>query len=176
MRIIGGEFKGKRYTIPKSFKGRPTTDFAKEGLFNVLSNIIDFEKVSICDLFAGTGAISYEFISRGAERIMAIDKSIVHCNFVNKMFSELKAVKCHCYKKDSFNYISNTENSYDLIFADPPFDAPRLAELPKLIFESDILNEDGIFILEHSRDHNFMDHPNFYQQKKYGHVHFSFFR
>lgn len=175
MRIIGGQFKSKKITIPKAFNGRPTTDFAREGLFNVLQNQIEFEDVKFLDLFAGSGMISYEFVSRGSSHITSIDTSIVHCNFINKTFRELNAVKSHCYKKDALHYIRTTEENYDLIFADPPFDLEVLDQIPDLVFDNEVLNEDGMFVLEHSDKHNFSSHEHFIKEKKYGHVRFSFF-
>lgn len=169
MRIVGGKFRGIRLKIPKAFRGRPTTDFAKEGLFNVLNNLVEYEDLKILDLFSGTGSISYEFTSRGSSHIMAIDKSIVHCNYINKMFREFESEKSHCYKKDAYHFIISTEQTFDLIFADPPFDDPDLTKLPNLIFEEKILNPNGIFILEHGERIGFGQHPNFMKEKKYGH-------
>lgn len=175
MRIVGGELRGRRYSPPKSFNGRPTTDFAKEGLMNILQNHLEFDGLSFLDLFSGTGAISYEFLSRGTEDIIAIDASIVHVNYVNKMFREFDAKKARCIKKDSFQFLLKTELTFDVIFADPPFDLDRLADIPQLVFDQGVLNEDGLLILEHSKEHLFDQHPNFVKEKKYGHVRFSFF-
>ena len=175
MRVVGGELRGRRFSPPKSFNGRPTTDFAKEGLMNILQNKLDFEGLAFLDAFSGTGAISYEFLSRGTEDITALDSSIVHVNFVNKMFREFGATQARCIKKDSFNFFMQTDRQYDVIFADPPFDLDRLQDIPDIIFKQQILAEDGLLIVEHSKENSFTQHPNFIKEKKYGHVRFSFF-
>ncbi len=175
MRIISGNFRAKRIHVPKKFNGRPTTDFAKESLFNILNNRIDYESVNFLDLFAGTGAISYEFVSRGCLEVRAVDSSIVHTNFINAMFRELKAPYARCLKKDAFMYIANSSETFDVIFADPPYDLTDLDTLPDLIFRDQLLKKDGIFILEHDKEYNFSRHPFFLESRKYGHVNFSFF-
>lgn len=175
MRIIGGQFRGKRIAPPKSFRGRPTTDFAKEGLFNTLSNLVDFDALEVLDLFAGTGSISYEFFSRGAIRVTAVDQSPVHCNFINSVFKDLNAKGARAIKKDAFLFIENSEMEFNFVFADPPFDHPRISELPDLILNAGILDKVGILVLEHPPEINFNDHPRLFNFKKYGHVHFSFF-
>ena len=175
MRIIGGSFKGKRIQPPKSFRGRPTTDFAKEGLFNTLQNLVDIDEIKVLDLFSGTGSISYEFVSRGCQDITVVDQSPVHCNFIRKSLDELDAKRAYCIRKDVFQFLMNSTEKFDLIFADPPFDLQRLADLPDLVLNNDLLEDDGIFILEHSSDNDFSSHPKLFNQKKYGHVNFSFF-
>lgn len=175
MRIISGDFRAKRIKVPKKFEGRPTTDFAKESLFNILNNRIDFEDVKFLDLFAGTGAISYEFVSRGCPEVRAVESSIVHTNFINATFRELKAPSARCIKKDAFLYIANSSETFDVIFADPPFDMEGVSSLPDLIFRDQLLEKEGLFILEHDKEYNFSRHPLFIESRKYGHVNFSFF-
>lgn len=176
MRIISGEYKGRRITVPKKFKGRPTTDFAKEGIFNILNNLIDYEDVKFLDLFAGTGSISYEMLSRGCQYIRSVEKSIVHTNFINETFRGFDAKNARCIKKDAFLYIENCSESFDLIIADPPFDMEDTNKLPDLIFNSKILNANGMFILEHDKHESYTRYANFVQVRKYGNVHFSIFK
>ena len=175
MRIIGGKFRGKRISPPKSFRGRPTTDFGKEGLFNTLQNLVDFDALEALDLFAGTGSISYEFLSRGTENLTAVDKSPVHCNFINNNFKDLGFKRARAIKKDAFLFIQNSEMEFNLIFADPPFDHPEIKNLPDLILESGILMDGGIVIIEHPQEVSFDHHPRLFNSKRYGHVNFSFF-
>jgi 16S rRNA (guanine(966)-N(2))-methyltransferase RsmD len=177
MRIISGEFKGRRFTPPKNLKARPTTDIAKEGLFNILSNTIEFGAISVLDLFAGSGSISFEFASRGCRDITSLEIDNVNYGFIRKVIKELNIesviTTCKC---DSFKFVNKTGSKFDLIFADPPYDHKELVNIPDLIFEKKLLNEDGILILEHPKDNNFQKHPHFYDNRKYGHVNFSFFK
>lgn len=158
----------------KSFKARPTTDFAKESLFNILNNSVDFESIKVLDLFAGTGSISYEFISRGCTDITMIELNFKHVQFIKKVLGELKE-KARVYRADSFKFLENEKGKYDLIFADPPYDHPRLGELPELILNQDLLSADGLAIVEHPREYDFSKVPGFKELRKYGSVHFSFF-
>lgn len=175
MRIISGEFRGRNILVPKGFKARPTTDFAKESLFNILMNLVDFESIKVLDLFAGTGSISYEFLSRGCCDLMAVEKSAKTVEFIRKTFKQLAPGKALIKKGDALNYIQSTTESFDLIFADPPYDLDYLALIPDKVIKSDVLKQDGIFVLEHGKNHLFEEHPNFTQHRKYGAVNFSFF-
>ncbi|MGM0377173.1 MAG: RsmD family RNA methyltransferase [Bacteroidota bacterium] len=156
MRIVSGQLKGRRFSPPPSFYARPTTDQARENLFNILNNLIDFEEQRVLDLFSGTGAISYEFASRGAREITCVEKNFGHFRFIKNTAKELgispplKAVKA-----DVFKFLSRDKGSYSLIFADPPFDLPQLDTLPELVMNSGRLQKEGIFILEHGPDRNF---------------------
>lgn len=176
MRVVSGIYKGRRFDVPHSFKARPTTDFAKENLFNILSNLIDFEnQVQALDLFAGTGSISLELISRGCEQVVSVEKDRDHYAFICKVLKELRNHSCLPLKADVFKYISRCTQQFDLIFADPPYALPNLASLPDLIIDNQLLKENGLFILEHGKDYQFEQHPNFMQHRSYGAVNFSFF-
>lgn len=176
MRVISGIYKRRRFEIPKNFKARPTTDFAKENLFNVLANWIDFEDgVTALDLFAGTGSISIELVSRGCDKVISIEKEPMHHSFIIKVMQEVKTDKCLPIRGDVFKFIDSTREKFDFIFADPPYALANLKEIPNLIFEKGLLKEDGLFILEHGRDNCFGDNPHFVEQRIYGSVNFSFF-
>ena len=175
MRIISGKFKGRRIQASTKISARPTTDFAKEGLFNLLSNRIDFEDIRMLDLFAGTGSIGFEFISRDCLEVIAVEQNEKHGTFIRKVCQELKIDNLILHKADVFRFIPECHVKFDLIFADPPYDLERLSELPDLVFKYDLLRKDGLFILEHSRKQEFESHPFFLFHKKYGNVNFSFF-
>ncbi len=177
MRIVSGSLRGRRFSPPESFDARPTTDFAKENLFNVLANIIDFEAVSVLDLFAGAGGISYEFASRGCTNVTCVEKNPTHYRFITKTLEQFNISSAvHPLRGDAINFLSSTENNYNLIFADPPYNMPEVDSLPNLVMSRNILSDDGFFILEHSTAGRFNAHPNFWQQRSYGKVNFSFFK
>lgn len=177
MRIVSGTHGGRIISPPASFKARPTTDFAKESLFNSLNNLYDFEDVSFLDLFSGTGSISYEAASRGAKRVLSIEGNIVHQSFIAETTKSLKFTTIETIRSNVFTFLkSSFDEKFDLIFADPPYDMPELESIPKLIFEKGILNEGGLLIFEHSDKYDFMGNTHFWQLKRYGSVHFSFFR
>lgn len=175
MRIISGKFKGRRLSAPNNITARPTTDFAKEGLFNILNNRIDFEGIDVLDLFAGTGGIGIEFISRDCNSVISIEQNDRHCAFIRKICDELKIDNLSLLKTDVFKYINSCHTQFDMIFADPPYDLANLAEIPNLIFARNLLKVDGLFVLEHSSKNNFQLHPNFVDYRNYGSVNFSFF-
>ena len=178
MRIISGKYRGRKLTAPKNLPVRPTTDFAKEALFNILNHRFYLDEIKVLDLFAGIGGISLEFISRGAESVDAVDKHAKCINFIDESAELLKIDNLSTYRQDVFQFLSRDfHGSYDVIFADPPFDMDR-AEYDRIVntvFENDFLNEGGMLIIEHSRNHKFSAHPNFADHKKYGNVNFSFF-
>jgi N6-adenine-specific methylase len=177
MRIIGGIYKRRRFEVPKTFKARPTTDFAKENLFNILSNTINFEDgPTALDLFAGTGSISIELVSRGCSKVVSVEKENAHFSFINKVIRELKTDKCLPLRGDVFRFINGCKQQFEFIFADPPYDLVELQTIPDLIFSHNLLKEDGVFVLEHGKKNNFEDHPNFFDKRVYGSVNFSFFR
>ena len=178
MRVISGIYKRRRFDVPHSFKARPTTDFAKENLFNVLTNnYIDFEDgITALDLFAGTGSISIELVSRGCDRVISIEKDPQHLAFINQVMKEVKTDKCFPMRADVFRYIERCSEQFDFIFADPPYALKDLESIPTRIFEKGILKEDGYFVLEHSKQNDFYNHPHFVEQRSYGSVHFSFFQ
>ncbi len=178
MRIIGGQFKGRKFYPPaKNWPTRPTTDFAKEGLFNILQNDLDFESIKVLDLFGGTGNHSYEFISRGCQDVTYVDKFPGCVRFVQKTAKELDiSDKILVVKADVFKFIHRTKDQYDYIFAGPPYPLPNIPEIPDLIFEKELLKEDGLFVLEHNPNHNFKNHEFFYNVRNYGQTIFSFFK
>jgi len=183
MRIIGGELKGKQIIPPSGFNARPTTDFAKEGLFNTLSNQYDFDNMRVLDLFSGTGSISYEFASRGCKDIYSVEMSPLHYNFIRKTVKELNFIKSiRTLHQNVFDFLNICRIDFDFIFADPPYAIKGLDTLPEKIFNNQnnnnlscLLKKGGIFILEHPDSYSFEDNPHFLKEKKYGNVHFSFF-
>jgi 16S rRNA (guanine966-N2)-methyltransferase len=177
MRIISGKFKGRRFNPPADdWPTRPTTDFAKEGLFNILNNNIDFEATKVLDLFGGTGNHSYEFISRGCTDVTYVDKFNGCVNFVRKMSKELKVEsELKIMQMDVFKFIEFSKDKYDYIFAGPPYGMPALETIPDKVFANQLLAPEGWFVLEHNPNHNFEKHPNFFDLRTYGKTFFSFF-
>ncbi|MBQ6861972.1 MAG: RsmD family RNA methyltransferase [Alistipes sp.] len=176
MRIISGQLKGRTITPPRNLRARPTTDFAKENLFNVLQNLIDIEECDVLDLFSGTGSISYEFCSRGAKSVTSVEINAVHHNFIRKTAQELGLKNLYAVKANAFLYLKSCPKQFDLVFSDAPYDLEQAEEIIPLVLESQILKEDGIFIFEHSKEKNFSNHPLFWQLRSYGSVQFSFFK
>jgi 16S rRNA (guanine(966)-N(2))-methyltransferase RsmD len=177
MRIVSGKYKGRRFEPPKSFKARPTTDFAKENLFNVLNNQIDWEETTALDLFGGTGSISFELISRGCPRVICVEKNFGHASFIEKTKAELGIQsEMTLLKTDAFGYLERCKEQFDLIFADPPYDLKNFKDVPRLVLERDLINPGGIFILEHSGSYDFSELPLFESRRVYGSVNFSIFR
>lgn len=177
MRIISGKYGGRRFEPPKNFKARPTTDMAKESLFNILNNIIDWENTYALDLFGGTGSISFELISRGCPHVTCIEKNPVHYAFIEKVQEKLKiGGEFRVFKLDVFNYLEHCGETYDLVFADPPYDLKNFAEVPRQVFDKNMLKDGGTFILEHSKDYDFSDLPLYIERRQYGSVNFSIFR
>lgn len=161
---------------PRNLRARPTTDFAKENLFNVLVNLVDFEELDVLDLFSGTGSISYEFASRGAHSVTSVELNAVHHNFIRQTARELAFDNFYAVKANVFLYLKSCAKQFDLIFSDAPYDLDGSEEVVKLVFERDLLKEDGIFIFEHSKEKDFSQHENFWQLRSYGSVQFSFFK
>jgi 16S rRNA (guanine966-N2)-methyltransferase len=176
MRIIGGILKGLRLNPPKNLPVRPTTDLAKEALFNILLNQIEFEDIKVLDLFSGTGNISLEFASRGASLVMSIDRSIQCIHYQKDTARQHKLEQIKTFKADVFKYLQLETDQYDLIFADPPYDLNQIPEIPKIIFDKNLLKPGGLLIVEHQSLQNLSNHPAFVEQRKYGHSSFSFFR
>jgi 16S rRNA (guanine(966)-N(2))-methyltransferase RsmD len=175
MRIVGGKYKGRIFSPGKSFKARPTTDMAKESLFNVLYNLIDFESIRALDLFAGTGSISYELVSRGCPDVTAVEINASHFQFIKEVIAKLGEKNIRLVKSNVFVFAPHIKEQFDLIFADPPYDHPKFPEVVDLIFKNNLLKPDGIFILEHSDNYDYSMHANFKELRHYGSVHFSFF-
>ena len=176
MRVISGIYKHRRWDVPRSFSARPTTDFAKESLFNVLANRIDLEGAKALDLFAGTGSISIELLSRECAQVVSVEKDAAHYAFICKVMETVKTDKSLVIKGDVFKYIAGCSTQFDFIFADPPYQLENLAQIPDLVFDANMLAPDGIFVLEHGKTNDFSNHPHFTDMKVYGSVHFSFFK
>ena len=176
MRIISGTYGGRRLSPPKNITARPTTDFAKESLFNLLNNRLDFEGIDVLDLFAGTGGIGIECVSRGAREVTAVEIAHVQQNWIISCCRQLGIRNLSVIRGDVFKFLSACRTKYDLIFADPPYALDELATLPDLILQQDILKEDGWLVVEHGKDTNFTDHSRHVETRTYGSVHFSFFQ
>ncbi len=177
MRIVNGKFKGRRFAPPTNITARPTTDFAKEGIFNVLeNNYFDVEGLDVLDLFAGTGSISLEFVSRGAASVTSIEMSERQLAFIHKLVADLRVTNMRVCRMDVFRYIKSCAKQFDVIFADPPYQMNDLSTLPDLIFEHQLLRPEGIFVLEHGRDNSFEAHSHFVEHRVYGNVNFTIFR
>lgn len=176
MRIIGGQFGGRKFHPPAKTPARPTTDMAKEGLFNMLQNMMDFEGLEVLDLFAGTGNISFEFASRGASHLTLVEQDKSAVAFIKKTFEVLNFTNYQLILGNALTYLSRPTRTFDVVFADPPYALPQMAELPNMILASQLLAEEGILILEHSRNVQFEKHPHFLRSKKYGDSYFSLFQ
>ena len=176
MRIITGKYKGRHFDIPRTFKARPTTDFAKENIFNVLIQHVDFDGATALDLFSGTGSITLELLSRGCAQVVSVELDRDHHRFIQQCLQKLQTSDCIPVRGDVFRFLKSCRQQFDLIFADPPYVLKELAQLPDLIFERNILKPDGIFVLEHGKDHEFSQHSRFLEHRQYGSVNFSLFR
>ena len=182
MRIITGIYKGRHFDIPRSFKARPTTDFAKENIFNVLNGYIDLDGAMALDLFAGTGSISYEFasrgemLSRGCSQVVSVEADRDHANFIRQCMTKLGTDANVLIRGDVFRFIKSCSQQFDFIFADPPYALDNIDPLPDLIFEHNLLKPDGILVVEHGKANNFVCHPRYLEHRVYGSVNFSIFR
>lgn len=179
MRIITGKYKGRHFEIPRSFKARPTTDFAKENIFNVLNGYLDLEGATALDLFSGTGSISLEMASRGCIQVISIELDRDHhrfiCDCVNKITSSDSTCAIVPLRADVFRFMKSCHQQFDVIFADPPYALKELPEIPDLIFQYDLLKENGVFVFEHGKNYDFSVHPHFVEHRSYGSVNFSIF-
>ena len=178
MRIISGKLKGRRFNPPADkWPTRPTTDFAKEALFNILNNLLDFEEVKMLDLFGGTGSHCYEFISRGCTDATYVDKFPGCVQFVRKTAQKLQIEpSLKIFQMDVFRFVESTREQYDYIFAGPPYSLPTIDIIPDLIFERELLLPEGLFVLEHNPQHEFLNHPHLVDVRNYGQTYFSFFK
>lgn len=176
MRIISGKYKGRRIVPPTKITARPTTDFAKESLFNLMENRMSMENMDVLDLFAGTGSISLECVSRGARQVISVEKAHTQQNFIISTCKSLGINNLTLVRDDVFRYIKTCQRQFDFIFADPPYQLETLATLPDLVFENGLLGSNGWFVLEHSAQNDFSGHPHFESHRVYGNVNFSFFR
>ena len=175
MRIIGGRLKGKTIDPPAGFKARPTTDFAREALFDIIGNEYEFEDLKVLDLFGGTGAISFEFASRGASRVYCVEMARENASFIKKEAARLGLDNVTMVRDNVFDFLPICTEKFDLVFADPPYALEGLETLPDKVLGQNILHPDCYFILEHGDEHSFTAHPRFVKEKIYGRVHFSFF-
>ena len=177
MRIIGGKFKGRKFYPPaKNWPTRPTTDYAKEGLFNIIDNNFYFEDLKVLDLFGGTGNHSYEFISRGCKDVTYVDKFGGCLKFVKEISEKLEIEnEITIIKSDAFKFVRFTKAKYNYIFAGPPYGMPGLDSIPNVIFKKDLLKKGGWLVLEHNPNHDFENHPKLIQVRHYGKTIFSIF-
>lgn len=174
MRIITGQYKGRHFDIPRSFKARPTTDFAKENIFNVLMGYINFEGSSALDLFAGTGSISLELLSRGCNDVVSVEMDRDHVTFIKQCVAKLGTMDHTLVRADAFRFLKSCKKQFDFIFADPPYALPTLPEIPDKVLP--LLKEDGVFVFEHGKQYDFSNHPRFVDHRAYGSVNFSLFK
>lgn len=175
MRIIRGKFGRRRFDVPTNISARPTTDFAKENLFNVLENIIDFEGCDALDLFAGTGAISFEFLSRECRWVTAVEKTNTQQRFIEKVAKELNVNNFTLVRGDALRFIASAPKAFDLVFADPPYNMDGFEDIPRKVLESGLLKPGSVFIIEHSKAHDFSSLPHFREHRSYGSVNFTIF-
>ena len=177
MRIISGKFKGRRFDLPSDkWKTRPTTDMAKESLFNILVNQYELSDITVLDLFAGTGNIGYEFLSRGAAQVTFVDKFAGCSRYIESMCKNLGVEQeAQIVKNDVFRFLNTTTQTYDIIFADPPYQLKTIPKIAQLVLERKLLNPNGCLIIEHDGGQNFKNHSNFVQFRQYGQSYFSFF-
>lgn len=176
MRIVSGKHKGRHIPVRKNFPARPTTDFAKENIFNIINNHFDFESLRVLDLFGGTGSISFEFASRGSIEIVTVEKDFRSYGFIKKTAQLLEMNQIKVIKSDVFRTISKLNTSFDIVFADPPYELKQIEEIPSLIFENNLLVKDGWLILEHGKINDFSGNENLIDLRVYGSVHFSIFQ
>ncbi len=176
MRIIGGMHKGRVLQIPAKLPVRPTTDFAREAVFNIIQNQFDIPNISLLDLFAGTGAISLEMASRGCTDITAVDNHRGCIQFIQKTAQSWNLKGLKAIKEDVFRYIEKSTTNYHIVFADPPYALPNLSDLPDMLFKKKLVHPEGWLILEHGQEHSFENHPFFIQHRRYGNVNFSIFQ
>ena len=175
MRVITGTARGRRLKELEGLETRPTTDRVKEGLFNILNNEYEMEGLQVLDLFGGTGAISYEFASRGASMVYCVEMLPLHANFIKSQAAKFGMNNLTVVRHNVFEFLEICREKFDIIFADPPYALDDLATLPDKVFAKEILHPGAYFILEHPEEYNFETHPRFVKEKKYGNVHFSFF-
>lgn len=175
MRIIAGKNRGRQIITPKNLPVRPTTDLGKESLFNILNHYFHFDRITVLDLFAGTGNISYEFASRDAVNVLAVDNHYACVDFIKKTLEKLQYENVTAIKEDAFHFLNRCRQKFDVIFADPPYDMQNIDKIVDLVFKRELLKPDGWLILEHPKEYNFSESPWFYQHRKYGKLNFSFF-
>ena len=175
MRVISGQFKGRKFHPPDNIPTRPTTDFAKTGLFNILNNEFDFTEISVLDLFAGTGNLSYEFVSRGCPHVVCVEKDFKCQSFILKMKQEWKISGIELYKGDVSQYLDSCREKFEIIIADPPYDLESVKSLNSIVFEKKLLSPGGWLVIETDKRHNFENQPFFIRSRNYGSTIFSIF-
>ena len=175
MRIIGGKYSGRIIQAPSGLPVRPTTDYAKSALFNILSHRFDLEGFKVLDLFAGIGGVSLEFLSRGAASVTAVDQHLPCLKFIRETANKLGEENLETVKSDVFKYLKSCTEKFDLIFADPPYELENIDLIHELVFKNNLLNPDGILIIEHGPKTDLSSKRNYHETRKYGNVHFSFF-
>lgn len=176
MRIIRGKYGRRRFDVPTNITARPTTDFARENIFNVMENITDFDGATALDLFAGTGAVSFEMLSRGCRQVTSVEKAATQYNFIRRVAQTLGDDNIRIVRGDALRYIATAPAAFDIVFADPPYDLPGFADIPGAVLASTLLHPGSIFIIEHSAKHDFSHLPHFSEHRAYGSVNFSIFR
>ena len=176
MRVITGKYKGRHFDVPRTFKARPTTDFAKENIFNVVMGYMDIEDVTALDLFSGTGSITLEMLSRGCRPVVSVEMDRDHARFIAECMKKIGTNDNILIKGDVFRFVKRCHQQFDLIFADPPYALETLPQLPDLILDGGLLKEGGVFVFEHGKTHDFSAHPHFVEHRSYGSVNFSLFQ
>lgn len=176
MRIITGLYKGRHFDIPHTFKARPTTDYAKESIFNVLNGYTDFDGAMALDLFAGTGSISMELLSRGCEQVVSVEADRDHANLIRHCMQKLGTKKNVLIRGDVFRFLKNCHQRFDIIFADPPYTLPELEKIPALVLQYDLLKPNGVFVFEHGKKNDFSTLPQYVEHRHYGSVNFTIFQ
>ena len=175
MRIIRGKYGRRRFDVPKNITARPTTDFARENIFNVIENYVDLDGLDALDLFAGTGAVSFEFLSRGCRTVTAVEKAATQQRFIQKVADELGDKNLLLVRGDALRYIASAPRAYDVVRADPPYDMPGFADIPGMILGSALVKPGTLVIIEHNKSHDFSSLPGFRGDRSYGSVNFSIF-
>lgn len=175
MRIIGGKFGRRRVDTPKGMECRPTTDKAKESLFNILQNRIDFDDMKALDLFSGTGSIAYELVSRGCSKVIGVEKNKAQLTFMHQVRSQFDMPELIIRKADALRFVEQYSGSFDFIFIDPPYSYPDYEKLLETIFERGLLKENGTLVIEHDTRHDFSKNPRFEEHRSYSKVNFTFF-
>lgn len=176
MRIITGLYKGRHFDVPRSFKARPTTDFAKENIFNVVNGYMDLDGTVALDLFAGTGSISLELLSRGCSHVVSVEADRDHAAFIRQCMTKIGTDDCLLVRGDVFRFMKSCKQQFDFIFADPPYALKQLPEIPSLIFQYGLLKDGGLLVFEHGKDNDFSAHEHFVEHRSYGSVNFSLFK
>ena len=175
MRIIGGRLRGRTIPLPEGYAARPTTDFAKEGLFNILDNEYEFEGLKVLDLFGGAGSIAFEFASRGAGMVYSVEMAPANAQFIRSQAGKFGLRNVTVVHHNVFDFLPLCTEKFDIVFADPPYALEGLASIPDKVLSAGVLHPDRYFILEHPADYSFREHPAFVKERKYGNVHFTFF-